>query len=229
MEIINQVIKTGLQQDYYYDNKLNHKLQQAMQKEQTQKKYTNLKKREKKTKQIIKQAPSRTHNLKKHKNFTSKRAKVVMTILLHKGDYDNMRFILKYRKQINSLIRRYSSTDVRFHHVDKHLLLMENTITLYFSFQPRRRTFSLRQRNLSEIQKFIIYYLKHKELIQICMHLYNKYEKPSHQTGRYSLKNTFALLGANRSYGKIKNKTHLPDLSAYQLNKIIAEQDTKHQ
>lgn len=36
-------------------------------------------------------------------------------------------------------------------------------------------------------------------------------------------------MGASRSYGKIKNKTHLPHLSSYQLNKIIAEQDTKHQ
>ena len=33
-----------------------------------------------------------------------------------------------------------------------------------------------------------------QELIQICMHLYNKYEKKDDEPGWYSLKNTFAIL-----------------------------------
>lgn len=208
LEIINQIYKVWLEKDFYY-NKTELEI-------------------EEKHKSVIIEFPSRTHNLEKHKDHLDKKSEVQMTILLHKGDFDNINFLVKNAEIINNIIKKYSNLDITFSSIAKEILTLENKLLLHFSFDEKSRKIFLNDQNLNETQKYILHYIQHKELIEICMHLYNKYEKPKETRWRYALKNTFAILWPNRSYWRIRNKTYLPTLSELELNRIIAEQDTKH-
>ncbi len=227
LEIINQIYKVGLQKDYVYDKNLNKKLQAEIKREKIEKGHYNQKKYTKQLQQVIWDYATKTQNLTKHKDYKEKPSKVVMTILLHKGDFDNMRFLNKNRNVINKLIKKYSTIDFQFGEINTKFLTLENKLNLYFTFDEKQEKFFLRTKKFTDIQHYILDYIQNIELLQICMHLYNKYEKKDDKPWWYSLKNTFAILWPNRSYGQIKNKTYHPNMSSYELNKIIKEQDTK--
>ncbi|OQB42264.1 MAG: hypothetical protein BWY04_00328 [candidate division CPR1 bacterium ADurb.Bin160] len=47
--------------------------------------------------------------------------------------------------------------------------------------------------------RFILFYIQNIELIQICINIFNDFEKLPEQKKLYSLKNTFALLESERN------------------------------
>ena len=48
--------------------------------------------------------------------------------------------------------------------------------------------------SLSEELKYVLFYIEHLELIQLCINIYNDHERKPDQKKLHALKNTFAFL-----------------------------------
>jgi hypothetical protein len=181
LDIINQVFKSGLFIDYIYrKDDFDAGLIQA--------------------KHLINKNIVTLSHITKHVLYPTKRSRVYLEILFNSNDYDNLYFLCKYREIINAIIKKYSSLDIEFPFISYQSLLFSNVLKLDFLIHTRKQTATLSNRSsFSEQESFLLMYLQHIELIQICMNIYNDYYKNSTDRKRYPLKNTFAILSSSRS------------------------------
>ena len=140
----------------------------------------------------------RLEHVTKHLMYPDKKSMVSMDIVFNRNDYDNLLFLCKYRTEINAIIKKYSTLRIEFAEVSYESLLFYNTLPLAFTIDIDRQKATLRKQKFTPQQNFLLSYLQHIELIQICMSIYNDFERPADVRKRYPLKNTFALLSAQR-------------------------------
>lgn len=75
---------------------------------------------------------------------------------------------------------------------------------------------------MSDVENFMLYYIQHRELIQICMNIYNDFERKSSDRKRYPLKNTFAIIGSDRA-----SSLAFGSIDPTEKSVLIAHQNTK--
>ncbi len=179
LDIVSQVFRAWLFVDYVYHKELVHVWWFSLEK-------------------VIVTNQLRLENMQKHFLYPDKKSKVSIDIVFNENDYDNLFFLCKYRETINAIIQKYSSLRFHFAAVDYEQLLFYNTIALDFTINTEKQKVILHRKWLSPEQQFLVSYLQHIELIQICMSLYNDYERESWSRKWYPLKNTFAILSSSR-------------------------------
>jgi len=150
-------------------------------------------------KKLITYQDIKLSHMNKHVMYPDKKSQVSLDIVFNQNDYNNLYFLCKYTDVINAIIRRYSALRVVFPAVDYSTLLFHNTLTLGFSVDTASQKVTLSKRKRSLQEHFLLHYLQHMELIQICMSIYNDYERSSEERKRYPLKNTFAILPSARA------------------------------
>lgn len=201
LEIINQIFKVGLIKDFVYDRS----------QVQNDKKKT-----------IISQDLS-TVNIAPHLLTPDKPSHVMMTLILNQNDLHNMQFVIRYRDILNDIIARYSSLDITFPPIPYEDLIFVTNLDLYFHLDIGKGTIAIDTSTLHPAQLFILQYIQYRELIQICMNIYNDYERKPTDRKWYPLKNTFAILGSDRT----ENIALISDIDPQEKSVLIASQTTK--
>ena len=206
LDIVSQVFKAGLFVDYIYNADVVSSTTADL------------------TKTITSNA-IRLERLDKHFLYPDKKSQVTIEIVFNNNDYDNLFFLCKYRTTINALIKKYSRMRIQFADVPYESLLFYNRLSLDFTIDVQWQKTVLRTRTFSSEQKFLLDYLQHIELIQICMSIYNDYERKEGERKRYPLKNTFALLSSQRTHAL---SSLVEDVSAMRLDTkaVLLAKDT---
>jgi hypothetical protein len=158
----------------------------------------------KKLRSVITENPVLLEKTYPHFGSSDKPSETIVHFALTEHDYDNLRFLCTYTKEINALIKKYSTIDFAFPDMNiDDLVLDESMMTFYCLFDIPHQTISVDRKKLSPIESFVLDYLMRVELIQICIDLRNIFSK---DLPRKSLYNTFAFIGFERSLENIPSK-----------------------
>ncbi len=189
LEIINQIIKIWIQNDYLYDkhileknfSQLSNFIKKLYKKHNWQKmsdpaffiekiKWF----RNKKSKSIT-TINHKFQNLQKNIFYTNKKSEFYIKLFLTKKDIINLHFIQQNIDLINFYIKTFYNNKIQFLEADIDLIEFDNTIWLYWEFDFKNKKIIINEKNLSNYKKFILQYLRHYELLKIIFHIHNKY------------------------------------------------------
>gem|GEM_PF-3585156 len=96
------------------------------------------------------------------------------------------------------------------------------------SFDILSRRVILHTGHFSQEERFILQFFQHQELVQICMYIYNECDPLALEKRRYPLKNTYAIVGANRHFADIiKDAKLVLNISDRDWSAYVANQNTK--
>ncbi len=180
--IINQVFRSWLVYKYHYDKSILENNQ------------------DNKFDQVIRIEENSVKELSKHYLSLDKPSKVGMTLRLNQNDFENIWFMCKYSDLLNNIISKYSKLNIKFEKYDVYDVIFDHEIYLEFLVNTKNGSIRIANyNNLSNRMKFVLFYIQNMELIQICMNIYNDFEKAKDQRKLYPLKNTFALLESERN------------------------------
>lgn len=203
LETINQIFKVGLIRDYIYHRE-------------------SIQNKDIPDDQTISYQAVSMESLTPHMSTPDKPSQAQITVVLNQNDVDNMLFMIKYRTTLQSIIDRYSSLDVSFPEVSPDDVTFVTTLQVSLSLNFTDRTMSLDTSHMSDVERFMLYYIQHRELIQICMNIYNDFERKSSDRKWYPLKNTFAIIGSDRA-----NSLAFGTIDPTEKSVLIAHQNTK--
>lgn len=206
LDIVSQVFKAWLFVDYIYNTEV-------------------LTNKKSKLDCTITSNAIRLEHLDKHFLYPEGKSQVSIDIVFNNNDYDNLFFLCKYRDTINAIIKKYSRMRIQFAAVPYESLLFYNRLSLDFTIDVQWQKTVLHKTKFSVEQNFLLDYLQHIELIQICMSIYNDYERKETDRKRYPLKNTFAILSSQRT---LALSSLVEDVSAMRLDTkaILLSKDT---
>ena len=129
-------------------------------------------------KKAIKILHKSTSRLTKHTKFQDKPSKLEVVLELFDADFDNIGFVCKNSKKINSIIEKYSDLEYRFPHFELHNIKNEiKEIRIKAEFDEKNQTFIINKSALTPMEIFSLICIQERELLYICMHIYNKWEK----------------------------------------------------
>ncbi len=178
IEVIKRVLRDALRKDYSFRHQL-------------------LLDKKADCHEVIVPQPVYLKNIYPHSYYADKPSEVMIRLTLTENDYQNLRFLCEHLADINALIGQYSSLDFRFAPIDiDEIVLSDATISLHCVFDFQHSDISVLREWLSPIQAFILDYLLHSELLQICIDIHN------HLVGKEDwedLRSTFAILGFDRT------------------------------
>lgn len=98
--------------------------------------------------------------------------------MLTDHDYDNMQYIAKYAELLNSLIKKYSTLDIQYPSFSyEQIRSIPNDLIVNHSFDFDAKKVIFHEKELSESERFVLLYLKTIELVQICIDIYNEFER----------------------------------------------------
>ncbi|HOG15443.1 MAG TPA: AAA family ATPase [Candidatus Absconditabacterales bacterium] len=182
LHIISQTFRFGLVNHYFYDKSI-------------------LENNEKnKFKQVIQVKKKKIKNMPKHYLSGDKPSKIGITLKLNQNDFENIAFMSKHTILLNNILKKYSKLDISFSDYHSYDLIFEHEIYLEFLVNSKNGSFKIANyKFLSNKMRFILFYIQNIELIQICINIFNDFEKLPEQKKLYSLKNTFALLESERN------------------------------
>jgi hypothetical protein len=103
---------------------------------------------------------------------------VFLDLSLTDHDFDNMKYIIKHRELFNTLIKKYSILDIEYPDIsydDIHNI--PSSFELMCTFDHKKNTISVDKKILSPQGKFVLLYMQTLELIQICVDIYNEFER----------------------------------------------------
>ncbi len=186
--VLKQILKVGLTNDYVYDKKL----------------ILVAKKADLST--VIQQNQQFTEWLHKHFRYQDKESKAIVQFALTEHDYDNMQYIAKYADLLNKLIKKYSILDIQYPvFSDEQIHIIPSSFVLECSFDGEAKKIIINEKMLSAQQQFVLLYVKTVELVQICIDIYNEFEKKDKEQPLIPLKNGIGFIGTNRSLRKVSN------------------------
>ncbi len=182
LHIISQTFRFWLVNHYFYDKSI-------------------LENNEKnKFKQVIQVKKKKIKNMPKHYLSGDKPSKIGITLKLNQNDFENIAFMSKHTILLNNILKKYSKLDISFSDYHSYDLIFEHEIYLEFLVNSKNWSFKIANyKFLSNKMRFILFYIQNIELIQICINIFNDFEKLPEQKKLYSLKNTFALLESERN------------------------------
>ena len=155
--------------------------------------------------------------LRPHFATPDKPSKMHVQFTLTEHDYDNLQYIAKHRDVFNMLIKKYSALGIQYpvlSHEDIHDIPSAFSLDLKVDLSVKR--FFVDEKKLSSQSQFVILYFKTLELVQICIDVYNEFERSGTQLPLIPLKNSVAFVGTAR------NLTNLPStIDPYMWNILI--------
>jgi hypothetical protein len=118
--------------------------------------------------------------LSKHIKYQDKPSNIEILIELFDKDFDNIGFVCKNAKKLNSIIEKYSELTYRFPHFTlNHIKKEIKQIRIKAEFDEKKQCFIIDKASLTPMEFFALVCIQEKELLYICMHIYNKREKKS--------------------------------------------------
>ena len=180
-------------------------------------------KKESEYKNAIKYEPKSAYKLSKHTKFQDKPSKVEVVVELFDSDYDNIGFVCKNTKKINYIIEKYSQLTYRFPHFSlNHIKNEIKEIRIKAEFDEKKQCFIVDKSSLTQMEFFSLVCTQEKELLYICMYIYNNFEKKDKEPKRYPLESTFTILSSQRDLVQRKYLNESQDFDNYIFNKSDA-------
>ena len=150
-------------------------------------------------KKAINLISKKAYKLSKHTKYQDKPSRLEVVIELFDSDFDNIGFVCKNAKKINSIIEKYSTLEYRFSHFSlNHIKNEVKKIRIKAEFDEKNQEFIIDKTALTPMEIFSLECIQERELLYICMYIYNKLEKKKTEPVWYPLKNTFAILSSQR-------------------------------
>ena len=206
LHIISQIFQTGVMLDYTYDK---HYI--------TNKSVQNYKK-------VISLHTQFSQWLRTHFATADKPSQVILKLNLTTYDFDNMRYIMKYREIFNSLIKKYSTLKVSYPKFScNDIYDIPKSFELVCNFDHKKHTISFDKKSLSRQGKFVLLCMQTLELAQICIDIHNEFERWKTEEVLIPLKNGVAFVSNDRS---LKNIPHV--INPHYWNFLIAEKNSSH-
>ena len=167
-------------------------------------------------KKAIQLNPKTAYKLSKHIKYQDKPSNIEILIELFDKDFDNIGFVCKNAKKLNSIIEKYSELTYRFPHFTlNHIKKEIKQIRIKAEFDEKKQCFIIDKASLTPMEFFALVCIQEKELLYICMHIYNKREKKSWDQLWYPLSNTFTILSSQRDLVEWKYLNELQDFDNY--------------
>jgi len=88
-------------------------------------------------------------------------------------------------------------------------------IRLKAEFDEETQEFIIDKAALTPMEFFSLVCIQERELLYICMHIYNKYEKKAKEPMWYPLKSTYTILSSQRDLVEWKYLNELQDFENY--------------
>lgn len=173
-------------------------------------------KKESEYKKAIQLVPKTAYKVSKHTKYQSKPAKFEVVIEFFDSDFDNIGFVCKNAKKINSIIEKYSELKYRFPHFSlNHIKNEIKEIRLKAEFDEKKQDFVIDKSALTPMEFFALVCIQERELLYICMYIYNKFERKNNERLWYPLKNTFTILSSKRDLVEWKYLNEFHDFDNY--------------
>lgn len=138
--------------------------------------------------------------LRPHFSTQDKPSHISAQFTLTEHDYDNLQYIAQHRDTLHMLIKKYSSLGIQypaFSYDDIHDIPSMFSLDCTVDFTTQ--SFVINTKDLSSSEQFVLLYLQTLELIQICIDIYNEFERVGKQLPLIPLKNGVAFVSNNRS------------------------------
>ena len=156
-------------------------------------------KKVKEYKRAIQVIPKTAYRLSKHTKYQDKPSKIEILVELFDNDYDNIWFVCKNTQKINAIMEKYSELTYRFPHFSlNHIKNEIKEIRIKADFNERKQCFEIDKSALTPMEFFSLVCTQERELLYICMHIYNRWEKKQNEKPWYPLNNTFTILSSQR-------------------------------
>ena len=167
-------------------------------------------------KKAIQLVSKTAYKLSKHNKSQDKPSKIEVIIELFDSDFDNIGFVCKNAKKINDIMEKYSELKYRFPHFSlNHIKNEIKEIRLKAEFDEKKQEFIIDKAALTPMEFFSLVCIQERELLYICMYIYNRFEKKASEAMWYPLKNTFTILSSQRDLVEWKYLNELQDFDNY--------------
>lgn len=167
-------------------------------------------------KKAIQLVSKSAYKLTKHTKFQDKPAKIEIVIELFDTDFDNIGFVCKNVKKINSIIEKYSELKYRFPQFNINSIKNEiKEIHLKAEFDEKNQEFVIEKAALTPMEFFSLICIQERELLYICSYINNKRENKNWNALRLPLKSTFTILSSQRDSVEWKYLNEIQDLDNY--------------
>lgn len=171
-------------------------------------------------KKAIQFVPKTAYKLSKHTKFQDKPSRLEVVVELFDSDYDNIGFVCKNAKKINEIIEKYSELKYRFPNFSlNHIKNEIKEIRIKAEFDEKKQCFIIDKSSLSQMEFFSLVCTQEKELLYICMYIYNNFEKKAKEQKWYPLMNTFTILSSQRDLVQWKYLNESQDFDDYIFRK----------
>ena len=173
-------------------------------------------KRKSEYKKAIQLIPKTAYRLSKHMKSQDKPSKIEILVELFDNDYDNIGFVCKNTQKINSIMEKYSELTYRFPHFSlNHIKNEIKEIRIKADFNEKKQCFEIDKAALTPMEFFSLVCTQERELLYICMHIFNRWEKKASEKLRYPLNNTFTILSSQRDLVEWKYLNEVHDFDNY--------------
>ena len=173
-------------------------------------------KKESEYKKAIQFVPKTAYRLSKHIKFQDKPSRIEILVELFDKDYDNIGFVCKNAQKINSIIEKYSELKYRFPNFSlNHIKNEIKEIRIKADFNEKKQCFEVDKSDLTPMEFFSLVCTQERELLYICMHIYNNWEKKASERLWYPLNNTFTILSSQRDFVEWKYLNEVQDFDNY--------------
>lgn len=113
-----------------------------------------------------------------HFAYADKPSALLVDLVLTEHDYDNMHYIIRHRDIFNALIKKYSSLNVEYPELtDDYIHNIPTLFSLHCVFDKKKDLIVINEKLLSPQSQFVLLYMKTLELVQICIDIYNEFER----------------------------------------------------
>ncbi|HBB03765.1 TPA: hypothetical protein DCZ39_02560 [Patescibacteria group bacterium] len=129
-------------------------------------------------------------SLHKHFNFSDKDSQVIIKFILTQHDYDNMQYIAEHINILHMLIKKYSTLDFQYPvFSSEEINSIPSSFILECLFDFDAKKIHIDEKKLSFQGQFVLLYLRTIELVQICVNIYNEFERKDSEEPLLHLKN----------------------------------------
>gem|GEM_PF-749147 len=133
-----------------------------------------------------------------------------------------MKYIVQYKDIFHMLIHKYSSLETVYPDIShEEIHNIPTSFVLHCIFDVQKNTIAIDEKSLSSQGKFVLLYMQTLELIQICIDLYNEFERKGNQPSLIPLKNGIAFVSMNRS---LKHIPHI--INPHTWNELIGDKNS---
>lgn len=145
-----------------------------------------------------------------HPHFTTpdKPSHAIIQFTLTQHDYDNMQYISEHADILNAIIKKYSTLHYMYPIIsDTQIHSIPNLFTLECSFDTKNQRIIMDETQFFKQSHFVLLYiyLQTVELVQICIDIYNEFERKDTEQPLLPLKNGIWFIGMNRSLKHVSN------------------------